>query len=461
VRAPVAVVAALLLAGTVRLPGLGARGLASAEQAGFVESQGFSTRVAVPAGRPVGPEALPRRAGIAAIARGATVPPLYAVGLALWVHLAGPSEIALRLPSAVAGVLAAALAALVAAEIAGPCAAAWAGALVALSPIHTLASRAAGPEAPLVLVMLVALALLARVESSGSRSLAAALGLAVGVLAVSGVAAFAAVALVPLAWLALRADRRPAAGLAAAVAVASAAVAGLLGLARSPLDYGEIPTWVPETTASGIARCTGASFTRVMGLEYQLAVSHARHVIPLTAIFVALILWGVARLPARPRGLLAVGAVLPFAVGATLALATGRVTPLQAGRLLAALPFLALLLAAGLASLRGWRAWGSGAVVGGTLVAFLSLTLAGPEGETSPTRAVARRVVGCRGEGTVVAVQRPLDLLTLAAWDVPGPFVLRTARGALPGGPAIVVGPSTTCVSGGASCGAFPACPID
>jgi 4-amino-4-deoxy-L-arabinose transferase-like glycosyltransferase len=461
VRAPVAVVAALLLAATARLPGLGARSLASAEQAGFVESQGFSTRVAVPAGRPVVPQTLPRHSGITAIARGATVPPIYATSLALWARLAGSSEIALRLPSAVAGVLAAALAALVAAEIAGPGAAAWAGGLVALSPIHTLASRAAGPEAPLVLVLLLALALVARIESSGSRSRAAALGLAAAVLAVSGVAAFAAVALVPLAWLALRADRRPAAGLAAAVAVASATVAGLLGLARSPLDYGEIPTWVPETTASGIARCAGASFTRVLGLEYQLAVSHARQVVPVTAIFVALILWGVARLPARPRGLLVAGAVLPFALGATLALATGRVTPLQAGRLVAALPFLALLVAQGLASLRGWRAGASGAVVGAATVAFLWLTLAGPDGETSPTRAVARRVAGCRAEGTVVAVQRPLDLLALAAWDVPGPFVLRTVRGPLPDGPAIVVGLSTTCVSGGASCGAFPACPID
>jgi mannosyltransferase len=459
VRAPVAVLAAFVLAAAVRLPGLGARGLASAEQAGFVESQGFSTKAAVAAGRPLLPEALPRRAGLTEIARGATVPPPYAVGLALWTCLFGSSETALRLPSALAGALAAALAVLVAAELAGPWAAAWAGGLVALSPIHTLASRAAGPEAPLVLVLLLALALLARVESTRSCSRAAALGLAVGCLAVSGVASFAALALVPLAWLALRADRRTAAAFATVVAAALATVAVLLGLARSPLDYGEIPTWVPETTLSGLARCAGASFTRVIGLEYQLAVSHARYFIPLTALFVGLMAWGAARLPVRARALLVTGAVLPFAVGATLALATGRVTPLQATRLVAALPFLAVLLAQGLASLRGWRAGASGAAVGATTVAFLSLALAGAGYETSLTRAVARRVAGCRAEGTIVAVQRPLDLLALAAWDVPGPFVLRSMRETLPDGPAIVVGPSTTCVTGGAVCGSLPDCP--
>jgi mannosyltransferase len=461
VRAPVAVLGAFLLAATARLSGLGAQGLAASEQAAFVESEGFSTIAALPAGRPLAVEALPRRAGLGAIARGATVPPLYAVALALWTRVAGSSELALRLPSALAGALAAALAALVAAELAGPWAAAWAGGLVALSPILTLASRAAGPETPLVLVLLLALILLEEVESSGSRSRAAALGLAVGGLAVSGVAAFAAVALVPLAWLALRADRRPAAALATAVAAAQATAAALLGLARSPLDYGEIPTWVPDTTVIGVARCAGASFTRVMGLEYQLVVSHSREVVPLTALFVALTVRGAARLPARPRSLLVAGALLPFALGATLALATGRVTPLQSTRLLAALPFLAVLAARGLASLRGWRGWVSGLVVGATTVAFLSLALARPGHGTSPTSADARQVAACRAEGALVAVQRPLDLLALAAWGVPGPFVLRTAHAPLPGGPVLVVGPSTVCVGGGASCRGFPPCPKD
>ncbi len=458
---PAAALAALLLASAVRLPGLGARGLRSAEQAAFVESQGFSTKAALPLGRPISAGALPRHTGTLGIARGATVPPLYAVGLALWARLAGSSEIALRLPSALAGVLAAVLAALVAGQLARPRAAAWAGGLLALSPIFTLASREAGPEAPFGVVLLLALALLLEVEASGGRARTIALGLVLGLLAVSGIAAFAAVALVPIAWLAVRADRRPTAALAAGTALAVVAAAALLGFARSPLDLGEIPSWVPETTVSGIARCTGASFTRVMGLEYHLAVSHARYVIPLTALFVGLIGWGAARLPARARGLLVGGAALPFALGATLALATGRVTPLQATRLVAALPFLALLMATGLASLRGWRAWAAGSAVSGALLAFLALALARPGYETSPTRAVARQIAECHTEGTVVAVQRPLDLLALAAWDVPGPFVLRTVRAPRPDGPAIVVGPSTACVSSGASCDPFPACPGD
>jgi hypothetical protein len=287
---------------------------------------------------------------------------------------------AVRLPGlgaqGLAGALAAALAALVAGQLAGPVAAAWAGTLVALSPIHVLASREAGPDAAFVFVLLVALAVLLRVEASRSWLGAAVLGLALGVLSSGGVAAFATVSIVAAAWLALRPDRRGAAGLAIAVAVGVVAGAAQLGLARSPLDYGEVPSWIPGATASGILRCTGASFTRLSGIEYHLVVSHARYVLPLTALFLGLMAWGAARLPPRARGLLVAGAVLPFAIGATLALATGRVLPLQATRLLAALPFLALLAATGLASLRGWRAWAAGTAVGGALVAFLSLALA-------------------------------------------------------------------------------------
>ena len=330
---------------------------------------------------------------------------------------------------------------------------------MALSPIHTFASRQAGPEAPLVLVLLLALALLARVEESGGLLSATALGPALAALAASGVTAFAAIAVLLLAWLPLRADRRPAAGLAAAVAVATIAGAALLGLARSPLDFGEIPSWVPDTTASGAVRCAGASFTRVAGLEYHLVVSQARHVLPLTALFVGLMAWGAARLPRRVRVLLVGGAALPFLLGFALALAAGRVTPLQAHRLLAALPFVALLMATGLASLRGWRVWAVGVAVGGTVVAFLALALARPGYETSPTQATAREVARCRTG--LVAVQRPLDLLSLAAWDVPGPFLLLTPTAPPPAGPAILVGPSSTCVSGGATCGPLPACPAD
>jgi len=288
----------------------------------------------------------------------------------------GPSEAALRLPSAIAGALGTGLAALVAAELAGPVAAFWAGGLIALSPIYTLASREATPEAPLVLILLLALWLVVRVEASGRNVDATALGLAVGGLAVSGVAAFAAVAILLPAWAALSRERRGVALLAALVALAMTAAAGVFGLARSPFDYGDIPPWMPATTLAGVVRCTGASFTRVVGLEYHLAVSQARYVLPLLALFVVLMLRGAARLPARTRGLLVAGTLLPFAFGAAMALITGRVTPLQANRLLAALPFVAVLMATSLASLRGTRAWAAGTTVAGTLVAFLALALA-------------------------------------------------------------------------------------
>jgi hypothetical protein len=125
-----------------------------------------------------------------------------------------------------------------------------------------------------------------------------------------------------------------------------------------------------------VVRCTGASFTRVLGLEYQLVVPHARYVLPLTALFVTLMLRGAVSLPARPRSLLVAGTLLPFALAAVMALVTGRVAPLQANRQLAALPFAALLTATGLATLRGRSAWAAGALVGGTLAAFLALALA-------------------------------------------------------------------------------------
>lgn len=300
-----------------------------------------------------------------------------ALACALGALVAGSSGAAPEVPSAIAGALAAGLAALLAAELAGPLAAFWAGGLVALSPIHALASREAIPEAPLVLILLLALWLVVRVEASERYAEAAALGLAVGVLAVSGVTAFVAAAILLPVWAAQRHDRRRPARLAALVALATTGAACAFGLARHPFDYGEIPTWMPATTLMGVVRCTGASFTRVVGLEYQLAVSHARYVLPLTALFVALMARGAARLPARPRRLLVTGALLPFALGAVMALGTGHVTPLQANRLLAALPFVALLVASGLASLRGTSAWAAGTVVGGTLVAFLALALAG------------------------------------------------------------------------------------
>ena len=450
-------VGCFLLAATVRLPGLGTSSFGAAEQTVFVESQGFRTRAVVPVDRSLTPDALPRRTGWLEVGRGASGPPLHAVGLALWTRAAGTSETALRLPSELAGALAAALAALVAGQVAGPWAAAWAGGLVALSPIHTLASRDAGPEALFVFLLLVSLALAWRVESSGDRFAAVLLGLPLGLLTSSGVAAFAAVALLPPLWLLVRPGRRVRAAVALGVGAVFAFGLAASGLARSPLDFGEIPTWIPEATASGILRCTGASFTRVAGLEYHLAFPHARYVMPLTALFVGLMAWGAARLPARARALFVAGALLPLALGATLALATSRVAPLQAARLLAALPFVAVLMAVGLASLRGLRAWATGAAALGALVWFLTLALVRPDYETSPTHALARELARCRS-GATVTVQRPLDLRALAAWGVPGPFVLRAARAPVPDGPAIVVGPSSACVSGGAACGPLPAC---
>ena len=142
------------------------------------------------------------------------------------------------------------------------------------------------------------------------------------------------------------------------------------------MDYGAIPASIPATSFQGLVRCSGASFTRVIGLEYHLLVSHSRYLLPLTLLFVALMVRGASRLPARPRGLLVAGVLLPFALAAVLALTTGRVTPLQAQRLVAALPFVALLMASGLASLRGLLAWAAGTAVLGTLAAFLALALA-------------------------------------------------------------------------------------
>ncbi|HSD25649.1 MAG TPA: glycosyltransferase family 39 protein [Vicinamibacteria bacterium] len=128
----VAILAPLLLAAAVRLPRLGGPSLTPAEQAAFVESEGFSTVAVIPDGRVLDADGLPRRSG---------PKPLDAAGLAFWTRLAGASEGALRLPAALAGVLTAALVALVAFRPAGPRAAAWAGALVALSPIHALVGR--------------------------------------------------------------------------------------------------------------------------------------------------------------------------------------------------------------------------------------------------------------------------------------------------------------------------------
>jgi hypothetical protein len=445
---PLAVLGSLLLAAAVRLPALGARALATAEQAVFVESQRLSTVAVLPVGRLLDARALPRSDGPM---------PLDAAALALWTRLAGASEAALRLPSAIAGVLTAVLVALVAARLAGARAAAWAGALVALSPLHVLASRQAGTDAAVVLGLVLALFVLLRVEESGGRIEPAALGLCLAGLAASGSPGAAAFAPVALAWLATRAERRRAAALASASGLLVAAVAALAGGARSPLDGGSIPPWVPDSTASGIVRCAGASFTRVAGVEYQFVFARALEAIPLTAAAVGLMAWGAARLPIRLRLLLLAGAGLPFLAGAALAQATGRVAPLQAHRMLPALPFAALLAAVGIGSLRGPRAWAAGGLAGGAVAASLGLALGLGAHETSPTRAVAVEIALCRPPA--VSVERTLDLMTLAAWGVPGPFLLTDTAARALRGPSIRVSPSSACLAGGAWCRALSACP--
>jgi hypothetical protein len=207
-----------------------------------------------------------------------------------------------------------------------------------------------------------------------------------------------------------------------------------------------------------MARCAGASFTRVAGLEYHLVVSRALEVVPLTALAVGLMALGASRVEPRTRALLVAGAALPFLLGLALAPALGRVAPLQAHRMIAGLPFVAVLMAIGLASLRGLGASMAGAAVGGTVAAFLALALLWPAREVSPRSITARKVALCHA--SLVVVDRPLDLLALAAWGVAGPFYLHRAT-TTPAGPAVRVGFSSACVAGGAACGVLPPCPND
>lgn len=260
--------------------------------------------------------------------------------------------------------------------IAGARAAAWAALLLALTPILALAIRAGSASGALVVVLLASLGLAAWADSSGRATAALLLGAATAVLAVSGEASFAAVAGLPVAWLAARPERRPQAGGALATALAAAAALALLGRARSPVDYGAGAAYLPATTLESLARCTGASFTRVVGLEYQLVVPRALDVLPLTLALVALMARGAARMPARVRGPIVAGALLPFAVAAAMAAVTGHVGPMQADRQLGALPFTALLMGSGLASLGGRAAWLAGLAVVATLGGFLALALA-------------------------------------------------------------------------------------
>jgi hypothetical protein len=185
--------------------------------------------------------------------------------------------------------------------------------------------------------------------------------------------AFAAASTLCVAWLALEPRRRAQAGLAASLALAVVVALALAGHARSPLDYGAYASSLPRTTPESLVRCSGASFTRLLGLEYHLAFPQARYALPLTLAFVALMVRGGMQLPPRAKGLLVTGALAPFSLAAVLAVTTGTVAPLQADGLLAALPFTAQLLGAGIASIPGRAGWAAGLAVVGLLVFFLAL----------------------------------------------------------------------------------------
>ena len=311
-----------------------------------------------------------------------------------------------------------------------------------------------------ILLLAAASGLTLRLDGTGRLGLAGVQGLLVGLLA-TGPPALLGLAVLQIAWLARRREDRGVAAVAGFVALAVVALAGVGGVLRSPLAEGADLGWVPQTTTLGALRCAGASFTRVAGLEYHLVVSHARYVAPLTLAIVALALLGARRLDADRRWLFLGGAALPFVLGAALALTTGTVASLQAHRLTPALPFLAILVGLGLVSLPRRRGWGAGAVVVGSVVAFLGLTLTAAPRESSPTRDLAREIVGCRPPGTATSVPRALDLYALAAWRVPGPLWLRSVHGPRPPEPEIRIDPESVCSSGLLSaCPGIPACPL-
>jgi hypothetical protein len=296
--------------------------------------------------------------------------------LAAAVRLIGPPGAAPHWSSGAAGALTAAFAALAGARVAGPWGAAGAGLAVALSPIHVLASRLGAPGLLPILCLAASLALALRVDESGAHLAALAHGALLGVLGASGSPGEAGLAALQLAWLAFRPERRRAAAFCALAALLVLAGAGVLGLLRSPFAPIEAPGFIPATTLSSLVRCSGASFTRIAGIEYHLVVPHARWVSPLTLGVIALAVLGFLRTKPRLARLLAACTILPFLLGPVLALASGRVTPLQATRLEYALPFLAVLEGAGLASLRGRTRVVVAVGLAAVLAGFLALALA-------------------------------------------------------------------------------------
>lgn len=457
---PTAVVVAVscLLALAVRLPALGSTSLASEEQRAFVESQGGDPWRDLVEGETLSARELSPSSSTWVVARGSRQAPAYTGVLAVWSGVAGTSETALRLLSVLAGVVTVGFVAWAGVFLGGPGTGLIAGGLVALSPLHALASREVGALAFWLAAVLTSLALVLPLGRSGGTGRAVWHGLVAGVL-LTGPAAVASVALVQVAWLAARRERRREALVSAAVALVALAAGAGLGLVRSPLAQGAHLEWVPATTASGLGRCAGASFTRVLGLDYHLVVPQARYALPLTLFLLALVVRGARRLGSRWSTLLLAGMLLPFAVGSALALWTGQVTPLQAPRMLPAAPFATLLVASGLGALEGWRAASARVVVFGSTAALLGLALLSPPVETSPSSAVARTIAACRPAGAVVEVERPLDLLALAAWEVPGPLVLKALTGP---GPAIHVSPDSVCTREiGPACPDLSGCAAD
>ena len=461
-RAAALVAGLCLLALALRLPDLGSRSLVSAEQTALAESQGLDPWTDLAEDEPVTAQGLRRRVGVRAVARGSRFFPIHSAALALWSRQAGTSEAALRLPSAIAGTVTVALVVWVTLLVTGLQAAAVAGLLVALSPLHTLASREAALGPPLLMVLVLALGLAVRLDGE-TRSLvvAAAHGLTLGLLAI-GPAAFAVAAVLQIAWLATRPERRPAAAVSTLVALAVVAVAGWSGLLRSPLAEGSDLDWVPATTVLGLIRCAGASFTRVAGLEYHLLSAHARSFAPLSVLILSLVVLGARTLTPHRRWLFLGGMVAPFAVGAFVSLVTGSVAPLQAWRMLPAVPFVAVLAGAGVASLgRGSSRAAAGLVLLST-GGFLAVALGAPSQEGSPTHALSREITRCRPPDATTSVERKLDLLSLAAWQVPGPLLLQGAPTPSANERTIRVDPLSACARGFASaCGSLPACQPD
>jgi hypothetical protein len=445
-----------LLAAAARLPAIAARGLTQEEKAGFVTSQGLDPEAMPRGGQAVDAAGFRRAVSALASARLSPRDPVPTLVLAAWTRVAGLSEPALRLPFALAGAACAALAAAAGGAVGGAGIAWLAGMLLALSPLLTAASIEIGPDPVHALLVCASLWAVLRAERAGGWRPAVLLGLTAGLLLGSGVIGPVALALLSLAWLAWPRERRGEAGLSAASAAATLLLLAALGLSRSPLHPLDTPAWVPQTTVSGLLRCTGASLTRVAGIEYHLLVPHARYALPATLAFAALAVAGARRIRPRLAVLLACGALLPPVLAMAGALALGRVTPLQAHRLLPALPFVALLMAVGTGTLAGARCRLASALGMAVVATGLTLVLAAPGDPTPPLRATAEVVTRCLPPRALVTVRRPLDAVALAAWGVAGPFSHRAAPDAPAPSRAIEVSWLGPCAHGLACLGVPP-----